>query len=225
MWSTLREEQSLADCYEEFLNLYKQGDVDLFFWHWVETDSPYSDLAAYMTQYERDLRQIMDDYVNWLARGEVMPIIHINELILYLLTGKQRGTSACAVEMARNFDIMGGKVHPCADLPPEYAIGSISDDGEPSVEVADLSMLIEYKDDLGCYRCGIHAYCGGRCPVQAITGSKLRMEQYCRLMRLHVGIVQEYLPDIINHVERNDLDLQDIYDQSAHYAQFTDVTP
>jgi len=96
---------------------------------------------------------------------------------------------------------------------------------KPVIENKDLSSLIEYKHALGCYQCGIHAYCGGRCPVQAITGSKLRLQQYCRLMRLHVGIVQQYIPDIVKYIERNGIDLQELYDQSAYYAQFTDVTP
>ena len=85
--------------------------------------------------------------------------------------------------------------------------------------------MIEYKKSLGCDECGIHADCGGRCPVQAITGTKLRLEQYCQLMRLHVGIVQNYLPEIVKHIDRNNIKLQQIYDQSAFYAQFTDVTP
>ncbi len=225
MWSTLREEQSLADCFHEFLYLHERDEVDLFFWHWVETDSPFSNLASYLERYERDLKQIMDTYVTWLTQGKLLPIVHINELILYLLTGKQRGTSACAVELARNFDIMGGKVHPCADLPPEHAIGSISDDGNPDIEPAELSSLIDYKKDLGCYQCGVHAYCGGRCPVQALTGTKTRLEEYCQLMRLHVGTVQRYMPEINRYVGKGAITLQEIYDRSAFYTQFTDVTP
>ncbi len=225
MWSTIREEQSLLDCFNEFLYLYENGLADLFFWHWVETEQAFSDIHSYATAYERDLRLIMDAFVEWIIKGELLPIIHICELLLYILTAKQRGSSACAVETARNFDIMGGKVHPCADLPPEYAIGYIDDTGEPYINPADLDSLVLYKNDLGCYECGIHAYCGGRCPVQALTGSMFRFRQYCQLMRLHVGIVQEYIPSIIKSLQQNRITLQDIYDRAAFYAQFTDVTP
>lgn len=225
MWSTIREEQSLLDCFTEFLSLYDSACVDLFFWHWVETESPYQSLEKYAVRYERDLRHIMDVYVIWLAEGRILPVIHLNELILYLLTGKERGTSACAVEMARNFDIMGGKVHPCADLPPEYAVGIIDEKGVPHVSMPDLKALIDYKNGLGCYECGVHPYCGGRCPVQALTGTSERLKQYCQLMRLHVGIVHEYIPEIMRNLEKNHISLQKMYDQAAYYAQFTDVTP
>ncbi|MBT4511915.1 MAG: radical SAM protein [Chloroflexi bacterium] len=133
MWSTIREEQSLLDCFSEFLSLYNSDCADLFFWHWVETESPFRSLQNFAVRYERDLRRIMDVYVVWLAGGRILPIIHLNELILYLLTGNERETSACAVELARNFDIMGGKIHSCADLPPEYAVGTIDDTGIPHV--------------------------------------------------------------------------------------------
>ncbi len=36
-WSTLREEQSLFNCFEEFLRLYQEGLVNHFFWHWAES--------------------------------------------------------------------------------------------------------------------------------------------------------------------------------------------
>ena len=35
MWSTLRESQSLRDCFEEFLDLEQQGFVTHWFWHWI----------------------------------------------------------------------------------------------------------------------------------------------------------------------------------------------
>jgi len=45
-------------------------------------------------------------------------IDHENEPLLFLLTGRQRGTTACAVDEMANFDIGGdGRVHACADLP------------------------------------------------------------------------------------------------------------
>ncbi|MFO8009880.1 MAG: radical SAM protein [Dehalococcoidia bacterium] len=226
MWSTLREGQSLYDCFDEFLWLFSKGFADNFFWHWVETDEPFQSLQAYLARYESDLTGIMDMYVDWLSNGKLLPIAHINELVLYLLTGRERGSSACGVELARNFDIMGGKVYPCADLPPDYAIGTIDENGKPDIRSAELNSLIRYKEDLGCYRCGVHAYCGGRCPVQALTGSRERLADYCQLMRLHVGTVQRYIPDIISLLRRrSSIDLQYIYDRSAFFARFTDVTP
>jgi radical SAM protein with 4Fe4S-binding SPASM domain len=225
MWSTLREEQSLLDCFNEFIILHDKGLVDQFFWHWVETINPFVNLARYAGQYEKELRQIMNVYVGALQTGSLLPITHINDLILYLLSGKKRSSTACGVELARNYDIVDGRIHSCADLPLQYSIGTIAEDGTPEIMQQDLTWLTNYKHDLGCRKCGIHRYCGGRCPVQAITGSMERLAQYCQLMRLHVSIVNEYLDKIAAALERHTITAQDIYDRSAFYVQFTDGTP
>ena len=174
---------------------------------------------------ENGLSAIMDVYMQWFGRRRILPITHVNELIVYLLAGKKRNASACGVEQAMNYDLIDGKIHSCADLPAELAIGRIEEDGTPVVNPDNLAFLVDYKKDLGCYDCGVHNYCGGRCPVQAFTSGYLRMVQYCQLMRLHVGIVKTYRDDIVAYLKKNDMDLQDIYDQSAFFAQFTDVTP
>jgi radical SAM protein with 4Fe4S-binding SPASM domain len=225
VWSTLRESQSLDDCIEEFLRLEESGLADHFFWHWVETDAPFRALEGFMRDYERGLRRAMEIYVERAQEGRIFPAAHLNELLLYILTGRERGGSGCGVERARNFDIAGGTVHSCADLPPELAIGHIEPDGTPVVREADLAGLLAYKDGLGCRECGVHAYCGGRCPVQALTGDALRLVQYCQLMRLHVGVVQEYTPRVVEAMKRSGLTVTDLYDRSAYFVQYTDVTP
>lgn len=225
MWSTLREEQSLDDCYEEFLFLYRKGLADHFYFHWVETSEPFADLEKYGKRYQDDLHRIMNDYVTSLKDGSILPIVHINELIVYLLTGHERGSSACGVELAQNYDLIDGMIHACADLPPELALGTIDPSGKPQMTRKDLNFLVQYKDELRCKECGVHAYCGGRCPVQAYSGGIIRMKQYCQLMRLHVGTVKEYLPFIASALHQHSLTAQDLYDVSGFYAQFTDVTP
>ena len=225
MWSTLREDQSLLHCFNEFTYLHDRGLVDQFFWHWVESDTPFGALSQYAAGYEKDLRHIMDIYVASLNAGILLPITHINELVLYLLTGKIRKSTACGVELARNYDIVGGRIHSCADLPQQFAIGTISADGTPDVKAGDLSWLIGYKKDLGCKKCGVHPYCGGRCPVQAVTGSVERLRQYCQLMRLHVSVVHDYLDDIAAALETHTISAQYVYDHSAAYVHYTDGTP
>lgn len=225
MWSTLREGQSLADCFHEFRELHDQGLAELFFWHWVETAEPYDNFPAYLAAYEQDLTEIMECSVAWLAEGKVLPVIHLNELILFLLSGTGRKSSGCGVELAGNFDLIGGKIHACADLPLEMAIGDIAPDGRPRLNNRDLSGLVAYKDSLGCYRCGVHDYCGGRCPVQAHISGGRRLFQYCQLMRLHVAVVMKYLPAIAGRMEAHGLTAQTLYDAAAFYAQFTDATP
>ncbi len=225
MWSTLREEQSLLDCFNEFTYLHDRGLVDQFFWHWVESAEPFVHLADYAGTYGNDLQYIMDIYVAKLKTGALLPITHINELVLYLLSGKKRESTACGVELAGNYDIVDGMIHSCADLPMHYSIGSISADGTPDIKPQDLSWLTHYKNDLGCKKCGIHGYCGGRCPVQAVTGSIERLRQYCQLMRLHVSIVSDSLDEIVTALHKNGITPQYIYDQSAFYVQFTDGTP
>ena len=225
MWSTLREDQSLLDCFNEFSHLHDSGLVDQFFWHWVESSHPFAALAQYATAYEKDLRQIMDVYLAKLQDGVLLPITHINELVLYLLAGKKRKSTACGVELDRNYDIVDGKIHSCADLPVQYSIGAIAPDGTPLIKDHDLSWLIHYKNDLGCRKCGVHNYCGGRCPVQAVTGSIERLRQYCQLMRLHVSVVGDYLEEITAALDLRAITPQYIYDNSAFFVQFTDGTP
>lgn len=225
MWSTLRENQSLADCFAEFLDLHEQNLVDLFFWHWVETAHPYERFADYCGRYEADLEMVMVHYLARLREGHILPVIHINELIIFALTGFRRNSSGCGVELADNFDLIDGKIHSCADLPPEMAIGHIDPQGRPHIQPVDLMGLIEYKKPLGCYQCGVHDYCGGRCPVQAHISGMDRLRQYCQLMRLHVAIVLSHLDEIRASMAAHGLTVQNLYDEAAFYAQFTDVTP
>lgn len=224
LWSTLREGQSLLDCFEEFQEARARGWVEHFFWHWAEGRVPIIDLRGYLAEYAADLRRVMVAYLEHLAQGQILSVIHINELILYLLTGKFRGSTACGVELATNYDICSGRIHACADLPPELALGVIAPDGSLELKPHELSHLIAYKDQLGCYTCGVHPYCGGRCPVQAAAGPEI-LAQYCALMRLHVEVVQDYLPEIAILLKKHDISLQTLYNESAYLTQFTDVTP
>jgi len=224
-WSTLREEQSLFNCFEEFMRLYQKKLVNHFFWHWAEDREPFRDFPFFGASYGQELEQVMDIYVQRISEGELLPIAHLNELILFLLTGDERGHTACGVELAKNYDIVSSKVYSCADLPSCHSIGELDKGGKLSLEESDLNALIEYKNWLGCEQCGIHFYCGGRCPVQVIAGSKERTYQYCQLMRLHVGIVQDRVQDIVKGMEKNRITLQEIYDRSAFMARYTDVVP
>jgi radical SAM protein with 4Fe4S-binding SPASM domain len=224
-WSTLREKQSLLNCFEEFRSLYQEGQVNHFFWHWAETQEPYEDFQSYTEKYDQELQKIMDVYEEMLSGGELLPVCHVNELILYLITGKERGHTACGVELAKNYDVVSSKVFPCADLPSSHQIGELDAEGKLNLKEEDLSSLVEYKDWLGCYECGVHPYCGGRCPVQAVAGSRERTFQYCQLMRLHVGIIQDRINDIATALKKNSISLQDIYERSAFLARYTDVVP
>jgi len=224
-WSTLREEQSLLNCFEEFMRLYQEGLVNHFFWHWAENREPFENLHSYVVNYGQDLEKIMDIYVQKISKGILLPIAHVNELILFLLAAKERGHTACGVELAKNYDIVSGKIYPCADLPSCLSIGGLDKDRKLRLSEYDLDSLVEYKSWLGCYQCGVHFYCGGRCPVQVVAGSKERTYQYCQLMRLHVGLIQDRISDILGGLERNAITLQALYDQSAFLANYTDVVP
>lgn len=225
IWSTLREEQSLDDCFHEFLHLNEKGLADQFFWHWVETSEPFERFGKYLGDYEKDLNRIMGVYLHWLDEGRVLPVTHLNELIMYILTGRNRGSSGCGVEVADNFDLIAGTIHSCADLPAEMAIGRIAWDGTPVFREFDLSTLLGYKKKLQCNSCGVHSYCGGRCPVQAHVSTPERLFQYCQLMRLHCGVVLEAMGEIDRLLEERSITAQQLYDASAFYTQFTDVTP
>jgi uncharacterized protein len=224
-WSTLRESQSLLLCFEEFMRLHEAGLVNHFFWHWAEDTKPFQNLSAYAAKYAEDLDRIMRVYTARLFAGELLTIAHINELILFFLTGKERGHTACGVELEKNYDIVSGKVYPCADLPPEMSIECSHLDKRSDRCEHNLDRFIQYKDQLGCYQCGVHSYCGGRCPVQAMAGSPERTHQICQLMRLHVGITQEYLGEVIECVKAHNISPQYIHGHSAFLAKYTDVVP
>ena len=181
-----------------------------------------------MEAYCRDLVEIMDAYLESLSRGTLLSIVHVNELILYLMTGKRRGTTACGVEIMDDFDIIGdGKVHGCADLPETMSIGRITDDGEvlfrPDAR-QQLERVTLYKTDLGCSKCGVEPYCGGRCPVQANTGGMERARQYCFMMREHVRIIKGYAGAITDAMLNHGIGLDQLQ-ASARIAGFADVTP
>mgnify|MGYP000616263410 CR=1 FL=1 len=225
MWSTLRESQSLRDCFEEFLELESQGLATHWFWHWIEAEEPFDDLAAYCKKYEQDLRYVLEVYLQRLSAGRPLSIVHLDELILYLRTETNRGTTGCGVEENRNFDLVGGRILACADLGMEWELGRVDEQGHPHLETQDLDRLIDYKKHLGCYDCGVHAYCGGRCPVEAVTSTPQRLVEYCQLMRLHVGVVLEYMSRISAELQKQGITHHQLYDRSAKLAQFTDVTP
>lgn len=224
-WSTLREDQSLTACFQEFLKLYDTGEVHYFFWHWAESREPFDHFEDFAGRYGEELETLLDVYLDRLTKGELLPIIHLNELVIYLATGRERGHSACAVELARNFDIMGGQICACSDLPPEMSLGELDASGNLDITDRDLNPLVAYKDWLGCTRCGVHPYCGGRCPVQALAGDPRRTLQYCQLMRLHVGIVQQRMTRIETELARHGIDLQAVHDHSAYLTKYTDVVP
>jgi uncharacterized protein len=228
IWSTLRPGMSLLDCYRSFEYFRTRKEAEHFFWHCDEGDGLIPDLAGYLTNYRQEFEQIMGYYLDALAHGELLSLVHVNDLIIYLLTKKCRGTTACGVEKMANFDIIGdGKVHACADLPETMNIGRINESGEvimrPDAEER-LHQIVSYKNTLGCSRCGIEPYCGGRCPVQANTGGIGRARQYCFMMREHVKIVKHHMNRITDLMIANGLTLANLYG-SARLTKYSDVTP
>jgi len=228
IWATIRPGMALWDCFDSFMYFRKRREAEHFFWHCDEGDGMIPDLAGYLERYRRDLERIMGIYVEHMSRGDLLSVIHVNDLLLYLFTRKRRGTTACAVEKMENFDIIGdGKVHACADLPETMSIGRISESGQITFETdakERLGKIVSYKDELGCGGCGVEPYCGGRCPVQANTGGIGRARQYCFMMREYVKTVKEYAGRIADLMVAEGITPGDLY-RSAHITKFADVTP
>ena len=222
-WSTLREGQSLRSCFDQFLDYHDSSLVGHFFWHWAESPDAYHDFPEYVRRYGEELESVVQTYVERLRQGRLLSIVHLNELVLYLMTGRVRGHSACAVELAENYDIVGGKVTACADLP--LSIGLLPEDAVDHGASPDLGFLVTYRGFLGCHSCGVYPYCGGRCPVQVLAGSPERTMQICQLMRLHVGIVQERMDEISGALARAGITASDLYNRSAYMTRYTDVVP
>ncbi len=228
IWATLRPGMSLWDCFDSFMYFRKRAEAEHFFWHCDEGDGLIPDLSGYLDNYRRDLEKIMGVYLEHLSRGDLLSLIHVNDLLLYLFTKKRRGTTACAVERMENFDVIGdGKVHACADLPEAMSIGRILESGEIAFEPdakARLRKMVSYKSDLGCSACGVEPYCGGRCPVQANTGGIGRARQYCFMMREYVKTIKQYTAQIADLMLEKGIAPGELY-RSAHLTKFADVTP
>jgi uncharacterized protein len=228
IWTTLRPEMSLWDCFDSYMDFRNRTEAEHFFWHCDEGEGMIPDLSGYLDRYRVDLERIMEVYLEHLSRGELLSLIHVNDLLLYLFMKKTRGTTACAVERMENFDVIGdGRVHACADLPEAMSIGRILESGEIEFE-ADarerVAAIVSYKTDLGCSACGVDPYCGGRCPVQANTGGIGRARQYCFMMREYVKTVKERASRIADLMVEKGITPRDLY-RSAHLTKFADVTP
>ena len=222
-WSTLREDQSLRACFDQFLKYHDTSLAGHLFWHWAESAEPYRDFPEYARRYGEELESVVQTYVEWLRRGRLLSIIHLNELVLYLMTGRVRGHSACAVELSENYDIVGGRLTACADLP--LSMGVLPAPSVGAETPCELGYLVAYRGFLGCQECGVYPYCGGRCPVQVLAGSPERTTQICQLMRLHVGIVHERMGDITNALADAGISVKGLYDASAYITRYTDVVP
>jgi radical SAM protein with 4Fe4S-binding SPASM domain len=127
-----------------------------------------------------------------------------------------------------NFDILGdGKIHACADLPATMDIGEMDAEGRIRFHAdarSRLKQIVGYRESLGCGRCGVEPYCGGRCPVQIHLGGIDRARQYCYLMRDHVAAVKEIAPAVADAMQGGGHPLALLH-RSARLAKYTDVTP
>ena len=219
---------SLTDCFSSFRYFLDRKQAEHFFWHWDEAEGIIEDLGGYRAAYRSDLEAILAVYLRRLRAGELLSIVHLNELLLYLFTQRRRGTTACAVEQMANFDIAGdGRIHACADLPETMDIGEIGTEGGVRFheDAANrLSQVVAYRDSLGCRACGVEPYCGGRCPVQIHLGGIERARQYCYLMRDHVAAVKDVAPAVVDAMLATGHTMASLYG-SARLAKYTDVTP
>lgn len=228
MWSTIRENMSLLDCFEEFLSLYKECKVSYFFWHLLEGNEPIKDFEKFKRTYLKNLQVIIEVFLNHLSNEKILPLLPICELIFFLMQGIRRGHTACGVEKLRNFDIQGGKILPCADYGEEIILGKISKENGVYMDKASslekLKSLVLYKNYFGCKECQAEFYCGGRCPV-LIKTSPLRAKQYCILTKEFVRIVQEKWPEILKIFKDLNLDPKRLYFPYGYTTLLTDVIP
>jgi len=228
MWSTLREGQRFRDCVKAFLELYKEGLVNYFFWHFLETEDPFIDFKRFFQMYKSDLKSLLELYIHYLRVGEVLPILPLNELIYFNIVQKKRKTTACKVELMENFDIVNGKVMPCIDLPVNFYIAEFDEKDNLTFKnkkliKAFLNNLMEYKRILNCFNCEAHYYCGGRCPVQAISSLE-RTKNYCELTKLFAREVESRL-DKIEPIIKQICSLENFYLRFVFPVYFTDVVP
>ena len=228
MWSTLREGMRLKDCVDEFLKLYQAKLCDFFFWHLIELDKPIKDLQTFRKHYQEDLRHLLEVFLLYLRKGEVLSILPLAELIYFSLKGIRRGQTGCGVEKLRNFDILAGKVLPCVDMGEDIILADFSkgklrkNNNEELKE--RLRHLVSYRDWLGCKACPAEFFCGGRCPV-LIKTSPERAKQYCLLTQDLVSITKELLPLVKEALFINNIPEESLYYPYGWLNLLTDVVP
>jgi len=228
MWSTLREEQNFLDCIFAFLENYEKGLIDYFFWHFLESSEDFKNFKAFYKSYEDGLKFLLGKYLENLKNGKVLPFLPLNELIFIKLTDQKREGTACQVELLKNFDVVGDKVVPCIDMPEDFYFAKNNGNGglsfkERSEIEGFLKNLIKYKEELGCFSCEAHFYCGGRCPVQAISSFE-RTKGYCELTRLFVRQTEFFFEEIKTLLLKR-ISLEEFYWRFVFPVYFTDVVP
>jgi len=88
---------------------------------------------------------------------------------------------------------------------------------------AFLNDLISYKNILNCFNCEAHYYCGGRCPVQAVSSLE-RTKKYCELTKLFTRKVENHL-ERIEPIIKQLCSLENFYLRFVFPVYFTDVVP
>ncbi len=228
LWSTLREGMRLKDCVDEFLKLYQDKISDFFFWHLIELDKPMEDLQTFRKHYQEDLRHLLETFLKFLYKGEVLPVLPLAELIYFSLKEICRGQTGCGVEKLRNFDILSGKVLPCVDMGEELILGDFTNGDirkNREVELKErLNRLVSYREWLGCKACFAEFFCGGRCPV-LIKTSPERAKQYCLLTQDLVSITKEFLPLVKEALLTNKTPEESLYYPYGWLNLLTDVVP
>uniref|UniRef100_A0A7V4JQH1 SPASM domain-containing protein n=1 Tax=Thermodesulfobacterium geofontis TaxID=1295609 RepID=A0A7V4JQH1_9BACT len=141
---------------------------------------------------------------------------------------KKRETTACKVELMKNFDIVNGKVVPCIDLPINFYIAEVDEKENLNFKnkkfiKAFLNDLVKYKRILNCFNCEAYYYCGGRCPVQAISSLE-RTRNYCELTKLFIREVESHLKKI-EPIIKPICSLENFYQKFVFPIYFTDVVP
>lgn len=228
MWSTLREEQSFKDCFEAFLQLYEEGLVDYFYWHFLDTQESFRNFGKFYENYKRDLEYLLQIYIQNLKKEKILPILPLNELIYFNIYQKRRTTTACKVELMKNFDIVSGKVVPCIDIPFNFYFAKINKKGVLKFKNSHLiqkffDTLLEYRHFLKCFDCEAYYYCGGRCPVQAMINLE-RAKNYCELTKLFVKEVKNLFES--NRILISKLiSIENFYERFVFPVYFTDVIP
>lgn len=221
MWSTIRENMSLRDCYLEFLKLYKERLTDYFFWHLVEERAPIKNFENFRVTYLEDLSFLFEEFVSHIKAGQILPLLPLCELFFFLLKGIRRGHTGCGIEKLRNFDILSGKILPCVDLGEEI---SFKDPGKIKELKGNLERLVNYKEEFGCADCLAEFYCGGRCPV-LIKTSPLRAKQYCLLMRDFVELARSKIEELKRALVKSSITAEELYFPYGYLVLLTDVVP
>jgi putative peptide-modifying radical SAM enzyme len=194
---TLVENNPLFDSVMHLLNHF-----DSVYW---QISNPFAgNYDNFKKEYEKDLQQIANFWIENLEKGKVVKILPFQGIVSSLLGLKKYDSYRCGAGTSLITIDTDGSCYSCDQLlTPEFKVGSIDGNIEQKI-------LSTENYDKFCSLCDIIEVCCGRCYEEAVVAKEEEFVFYCDMTRILVNTIKERLPRIKSTVERSLIDKKDL---------------